>query len=248
MALREMTGNEVFVQISVHLGIRTYPLEAGMITICVTSDILAIGADHLKDKEEEFSLDPTTTNNPCITCFFMYARTFLAAHVVLLALVLSRCPMSTLLATAMFVVPALLWTTPISFKKFWLISRRLHGRFGRDNYQPSRSAPELVIKRVPGMKAIFNGTIRGRGIYAVVFSVLSGSGNLTSTLPSPWSVVQLIIMADVRDFEEDMKAGVPTIPVLLGSILKIKVILTLSIRRSSGVDTGQRLAKKGVLV
>jgi 4-hydroxybenzoate polyprenyltransferase len=33
-------------------------------------------------------------------------------------------------------------------------------------------------------------------------------------------------MTDVRDFEDDMKAGVPTIPVLLGSVLKTKVILT----------------------
>jgi 4-hydroxybenzoate polyprenyltransferase len=33
-------------------------------------------------------------------------------------------------------------------------------------------------------------------------------------------------MTDVRDFEDDMKTGVPTIPVLLGSVLKTKVILT----------------------
>jgi 4-hydroxybenzoate polyprenyltransferase len=33
-------------------------------------------------------------------------------------------------------------------------------------------------------------------------------------------------MTDVRDFEDDLKAGVPTIPVLLGSVLKTKVILT----------------------
>jgi 4-hydroxybenzoate polyprenyltransferase len=33
-------------------------------------------------------------------------------------------------------------------------------------------------------------------------------------------------MTDVRDFEDDMKADVPTIPVLLGSILRTKVILT----------------------
>ncbi|KAG2097032.1 uncharacterized protein F5147DRAFT_641444 [Suillus discolor] len=207
------------------------------ITVCVTSDILAIGADHLKDKEKEFSLDRTITNDPYLTCWFIYARTFLTANAVLLALVLSQCPISTLLTTAMFVVPALLWTTPISFKRFWVISRCLLGRFGSNRHQPSTSAPVLVIKRIPGMKAIFNGIIRGCGIYAVVFSVLSGSGNLTNTLPSPWSVVQLIvwstvnrschaIMTDVRDFEDDMKAGVPTIPVLLGSILKTKVILT----------------------
>ncbi|KAG1906360.1 uncharacterized protein F5891DRAFT_1182607 [Suillus fuscotomentosus] len=34
------------------------------ITICVTSDILAMGADHLKDKEEEFSSDRNNANDP----------------------------------------------------------------------------------------------------------------------------------------------------------------------------------------
>ncbi|KAG1871514.1 hypothetical protein F4604DRAFT_1583304 [Suillus subluteus] len=207
------------------------------ITICVTSDILAMGADHLKDKEEEFSSDCNNTNNPRLASWFIYARTFLATSAALLALALSQCPISTLLTTAAFVAPALLWTTPISFTKFALISRCLLGMFGGDKHQPSTSAPVLVIKRIPGMKAIFNGIIRGCGIYAVVLSVLSGSGNLTNTLPSPWSVVQLIvwstvnrschaIMTDIRDFEDDMKAGVPTIPVLLGSILKTKVVLT----------------------
>ncbi|KAG1906341.1 uncharacterized protein F5891DRAFT_1005197 [Suillus fuscotomentosus] len=207
------------------------------IIICVTSDILAMGADHLKDKKEQFSSDRNNANDPRLASWFLYARTFLTASAVLLAFALSQCPISTLLTTATFVAPALLWTTPISFKKFWLISRRLLGRFSGDRHQPSTSAPVLVIKRIPGMKAIFNGIIRGCGIYAVVFSVLSGSGNLTNTLPSPWSVAQLLIwstvnrschaiMTDVRDFEDDMKAGVPTIPVLLGSILRTKVILT----------------------
>ncbi|KAG2031356.1 hypothetical protein BDR03DRAFT_905071 [Suillus americanus] len=207
------------------------------IIICVTSDILAMGADHLKDKEEEFSSDCNNADDPRLTSWFIYARTFLTASAVLLALALSQCPFSTFLTTAVFVAPALLWTTPISFKKFALISRHLFGRLGEDKHQPSTTAPVLVIKRIPGMKAIFNGIVRGCGIYTVVLSVLSGSGNLTSMLPSPWSVVQLIvwstvnrschaIMTDVRDFEDDMEAGVPTIPVLLGSILKTKVILT----------------------
>ncbi|KAG1852283.1 hypothetical protein DFJ58DRAFT_885515 [Suillus subalutaceus] len=207
------------------------------ITICVTSDILAVGADHLKDKEEEFSSDCNNTNNPRLASWFIYARTLLATSAALLALALSQCPISTLLTTAAFVAPALLWTTPISFTKFAPISRCLLGMFSGDKHEPSTSAPVLVIKRIPGMKAIFNGIIRGCGIYAVVLSVLSGSGNLTNTLPSPWSVVQLIvwstvnrschaIMTDIRDFEDDMKAGVPTIPVLLGSILKTKVVLT----------------------
>ncbi|KAG2335286.1 hypothetical protein BDR05DRAFT_631155, partial [Suillus weaverae] len=102
------------------------------ITICVTSDILAMGADHLKDKEEEFSSDHNNANDPRLASWFIYARAFLTASAVLLALALSQCPVSTLLTTAAFVAPALLWTTPISFKKFGLISRRLLGRFGGD--------------------------------------------------------------------------------------------------------------------
>lgn len=35
-------------------------------------------------------------------------------------------------------------------------------------------------------------------------------------------------MTDVRDFDEDEKAGVPTIPVLLGSPLKTRILLTVS--------------------
>ncbi|KAG2357122.1 hypothetical protein BDR07DRAFT_1363509 [Suillus spraguei] len=209
------------------------------ITICVTSDILVMGADHLKDnlKEEEFWLDRNNAKNPCLASWFIYARTFLTANAVLLVSALFQCPISTLFTTATFVAPALLWTTPISFKKIGLISRRLLGRSGADKHQPSTASHVLVIKRIPGMKAIFNGIIRGCGIYAVVFSVLLGSGNLTNTLPSPWNVVQLVvwstvnrschaIMTDVRDFEDDMTTGVPTIPVLLGSIPKTKVILT----------------------
>ncbi|KAG2141940.1 hypothetical protein DEU56DRAFT_271565 [Suillus clintonianus] len=207
------------------------------ITICVTSDILAMGADHLRDKEEEFSSDRNNANDPRLASWFGYARTFLTASAMLLALALSLCPLSTLLTTAAFIAPALLWNTPISFKKLGLISRRLLGSFVKDSHKPSTSTPILVIKRVPGMKAIFSGIIRACGIYTVVLTVLSGSGSLTNTLPSPWSTVQLIVwstvnrschaaMNDVRDFEDDLKAGVPTIPVLLGSVRKTKVILT----------------------
>ncbi|KAG2031358.1 hypothetical protein BDR03DRAFT_972713 [Suillus americanus] len=207
------------------------------IIICVTSDILAIGADHLKDKEEVFSSNSNNAHDPRLACWFVYARTFLTADAVLLTLALSVCPISTVLATAVFVLPALLWTTPLNFANFELMLKSLLGRSGEDEHQPPASAPILVIKRIPGMKAIFNGIIRGCGIYIVVLTVLSGSGSLTETLPSPWSTVQLIvwstvnrschaIMTDVRDFEDDMKTGVPTIPVCLGSIRKTKVLLT----------------------
>lgn len=35
------------------------------------------------------------------------------------------------------------------------------------------------------------------------------------------------IMTDVRDYDEDVKTGVPTIPVLLGSALKTRMVLSV---------------------
>ncbi|KAG1871521.1 hypothetical protein F4604DRAFT_1681619 [Suillus subluteus] len=99
-----------------------------LITICVTSDIIAMGADHLKDKEEEILSDHNNANDPRLT-----------SCAVLLALALSQCPISTLLTTAAFVIPALLWTTLISFKKFALILRHLLEKFGGGKHQPSTS-------------------------------------------------------------------------------------------------------------
>ncbi|KAG0701459.1 hypothetical protein DFH29DRAFT_564828 [Suillus ampliporus] len=207
------------------------------ITICVMSDILAIGSDHLKDQESEFlSAHHNADGENNIASWFTYARTFLTASAVLLALALFLCPVSTLLTTAVVVAPALLWTTPIDFNKFEFVLKRLLGKSGRAE-RPSTSMPVLVIKRIPGMKAIFNGLIRGCGLYAIVFSALSGSGSLTDALPSPWTATQVIvwstvnrtchaILTDVRDFEDDLKAGVSTIPVLLGSFRKTKVMLT----------------------
>jgi hypothetical protein len=156
------------------------------ITICVMSDILAIGADHLKDKKEEFLSNHNNANDPRLASWFIYARTFLAACAGLLALALSQCPISTLLTTAAFVAPALLWTTPISFNKFALILRHLLGRFRRDKHQPSASAPVLVIKRIPGMKAIFNGIIRG---YVRIFALSNARVNQCSSdvASIPWS-------------------------------------------------------------
>ncbi|KAG1747825.1 uncharacterized protein EDB91DRAFT_46624 [Suillus paluster] len=200
------------------------------ITICVTSDILAIGIDHLKDQEDEFSSHHKDANDRYLTSLFACARTFLAFSAVVLGLTLLLCSMWTLLATAAFVVPALLWTTQINLEKFKLI-------LNEDKHQPPTPASPLVIKRIPGMKAIFNGIIRGCGTYIVVQTVLSGSGNLNSALPSPWTNSQLIVwstvnrachavMTDVRDFEDDLKTGVPTIPILIGSVVKTKLVLT----------------------
>ncbi|KAG1722872.1 hypothetical protein EDB19DRAFT_1645580 [Suillus lakei] len=110
--------------------------------------------------------------------------------------------------TAIFTTPAFLWATPIDP---WRIG-----------YSSLRSGTPFIIKRVPGMKAIFNGIIRGYSDYNVL----------------PWTIIKTVIwltvnhichsiMTDVRDFDEDDKAGVLTIPVLLGSPLKTWIVLTI---------------------
>ncbi|KAG1730253.1 uncharacterized protein EDB91DRAFT_1059590 [Suillus paluster] len=207
------------------------------ISICVASDILVIGADHLKDQEDEFTSHHDNVNDRHLVSLFVYAKVFFAVSAVVLGLTLLLCPIRTLLATAVFVVPALLWTTPINLKDLRLNLKRLIGIdvFGEDKHQARKST--LVIKRIPGMKAIFNGIIRGCGLYVVVRTVLFGSGSLNHALPSPWTSAQLIawstvdrvchaVMTDVRDFENDLKTGVPTIPILIGSVVKTKLVLT----------------------
>ncbi|KAG1747917.1 uncharacterized protein EDB91DRAFT_1245386 [Suillus paluster] len=200
------------------------------------SDILAIEADHLKDQKDEFSYHHNDAKDRHLISWFAYARTFLTASAVLLGLTLWLCPISTLLATAAFVVLALLWTTPINLSKFGLILKRLIGISGEDEHQPLTSTSTLVIKRIPGMKAIFNGIIRE---YVCMFAAnrCDLSGRFSSAMLSPWTSVQLIVwstanctchavMTDVRDFEDDLKTGVPTIPILIGSIVKTRLVLT----------------------
>ncbi|KAG2138151.1 hypothetical protein BD769DRAFT_1601179 [Suillus cothurnatus] len=86
----------------------------------------------------------------------------------------------------------------------------------------------FIIKRVPGMKAIFDGIIRG---YLSWQSVNNAP---------PWTIIETVIwstvnrtchclpniLADARDYDEDVKTGVPTIPVLLKSSLKTWMVLT----------------------
>ncbi|KAG2111890.1 hypothetical protein BD769DRAFT_1364710, partial [Suillus cothurnatus] len=93
-----------------------------------------------------------------------------------------------------------------------------------------------IIKRVPGMKAIFDGIIRGYGLFLVVHSTFQLSWQSVNNAP-PWTIIETVIwstvnrtchciLADVRDYDEDAKTGVPTIPVLLKSSLKTWMVLT----------------------
>ncbi|KAG1753492.1 hypothetical protein EDB19DRAFT_1669549 [Suillus lakei] len=141
---------------------------------------------------------------------------------------------------ALFAAPAFLWATPLEFGWIGTVLKR----FTRTNYDQEaeydspKSNEPFIIKRVPGMKAIFDGIIRGCGTFFVVHSTLQLSWNSAHNA-LPWTIIETIvwstvnrtchcIMTDVRDYDEDEKAGVPTIPVLLESPLKTRVVLTVA--------------------
>ncbi|KAG1822206.1 hypothetical protein EV424DRAFT_1399378 [Suillus variegatus] len=177
------------------------------IVICATSDVLVIAADHLKDQEFRFT---------------PLARIFLALNAVA----------APTLFTAIFTSPAFLWTTPLDVSRIGTMLKRLIGA----NYsqEMDKARKPFIIKRVPGMKAFFSGTIRSCGVFLVVQSALQSPWKSTHNA-LPWTIAETLVWSmvnrtghcDVRDYDEDKEAGVPTIPVLLDSLLKTRMILTV---------------------
>ncbi|KAF8884285.1 hypothetical protein CPB84DRAFT_1685923 [Gymnopilus junonius] len=199
------------------------------VTICVASDIVTIGLDHYNDQASSLECAKQTANNNVLN-LFSRAKMLLIVSAVLLLAALSLCPPATWAITACFVTPALLWDTTLFY---WRTPVRRNREKKNDDAKRG-----FVIKRIPGMKAIFIGIIRGCGTYAVVRSILSNSTSIGGTGSSgPWSPHEIVIwstinrachavMADVRDFDEDWKLQVPTIPVLMKSVFRTQALLT----------------------
>ncbi|KAG2157809.1 uncharacterized protein EDB93DRAFT_817127 [Suillus bovinus] len=205
------------------------------IAICATCDVLTIGMDHMKDQEAEIG----TPGAAVVKRLTPLARIFMAFNASLLAVALCQSPPKVTLVTAFFTVPAFLWTTPI---ELWRISAVLKKFIGANHDQelktdsPQTNEP-LIIKRIPGVKALFSGIIRGCGVFCVVYSTLQVSSQ-SAYNPPPWTIFETVIwstvnrtchciLADVRDYDEDKKTAVPTIPVLLDSPLKTRILLTV---------------------
>jgi hypothetical protein len=223
---------------AIHSSLLSYEIAGQLdwrpITVCLTCDVLVTSIDHLKDQEVVISARGTAAMKR-FTSLFHLARTFLALNASLLVMALYQGPSKTTLFTAVFTTPAFLWATPLDLQ--W-IGRVL--RFTWANYDQEdslRTNKPFIIKRVPGMKAIFDGIIRGCGAFLVVHSALQLSCQSSHNAP-PWTIIETIIwstvnrtchsvMTDVRDYDEDKKAGVPTIPVLLESPLKTRIVLTV---------------------
>ncbi|KAG0703672.1 hypothetical protein DFH29DRAFT_850074 [Suillus ampliporus] len=209
------------------------------ITIWVTCDIIAIIIDHLMDQEEAVAAAGAEFVKR-FTPLINLGRAFLALNTAALVIALSQCPPETTMVTAVFAAPAFLWATPIKPQRIGAMLKNFMGVNNvKEGESPApKSSGSLVIKRVPGMKAVFNGVIRGCGVFFVVNSALQVSRPLDQVSAAPpWIILEAIIwstvnrtchavMTDVRDFHDDFKVGVPTIPVLLGSPFKTRVVLT----------------------
>ncbi|KAG2116811.1 hypothetical protein DEU56DRAFT_839905 [Suillus clintonianus] len=213
-------------------------LEWRAITVCVTCDILAVGVDHFKDQE----IDIRACGAAVVKRFaplFYFARIFLVLNASLLVIALCQSPPKMTIVTAVFTAPAFLWATPLYPQRIGAVMERFIRAKHVQEVGHNSSIPggPFIIKRIPGMKAIFNGIIRGCGIFFVVHSALQELWK-SDYNALPWSIIETVIwstvnrichsiMTDVRDFDEDEKAGVPTIPVLLGSPLKTRIVLTI---------------------
>jgi hypothetical protein len=204
------------------------------IAICSACDILVIGVDHVRDQEVVISALGAATMKR-FTPVFHAARIFLALITSLLVMALSQCPSETVFLTAVFTTPAFLWATPLDLQ--WIgraLKRFMWMNYGQED-SPGSGKP-FIIKRVPGMKAIFDGIIRGYGLFLVVHSTFQLPWQSANNTP-PWTIIETVIwsvvnrtchciLTDVRDYDEDVKTGVPTIPVLLKSPFKTRMFLT----------------------
>ncbi|KAG1768555.1 hypothetical protein EDD22DRAFT_872383 [Suillus occidentalis] len=168
------------------------------ITICVTSDILAVGVDHLKDQEVIISAWGATVMKRYVP-LFQLGRTFMALNALLLVMTLCQSPPKTAFLTAGFAVPAFLWATPLRFQRIGAgLKRFIWSNYDQDvEYDSPKSNKPFIIKEVPGMKAIFDGTIRGCGMPLVVQSVLQVSWQSAHN-PPPWTIMETIIWSTVN--------------------------------------------------
>lgn len=126
------------------------------VAICVSSDILTIGLDHYKDQAPSL-VDALNNASTRVLQVFYHARILLLLSTTLLCVALSHSPPATWMITGIFIAPALLWNTPLSI--------RIPGHSSQNEFRTEKDQqkPEgaFVIKRIPGMKALFIGIIRG---------------------------------------------------------------------------------------
>ncbi|OCH84305.1 hypothetical protein OBBRIDRAFT_786341 [Obba rivulosa] len=198
------------------------------VTITVASDILAIGIDHYFDHGSSLAFARKTGDLATLSVFAQ-ARLMLITSTVVLGAALLCSPPLTWAMVIIFFGPACIW----DFNLLRLFEHRMSNEFGEGR----RTKRKLSVKRIPGIKNVIVGIIRGGGTFAVVYSVLEPMASSISSNSQIWTAEQIVIwsivnrgchsvMGDIRDFHDDQEKQVPTIPVLLNSVYKCKILLT----------------------
>ncbi|EMD31213.1 hypothetical protein CERSUDRAFT_127520 [Gelatoporia subvermispora B] len=205
------------------------------IAITVSSDIIAIGIDHYFDHAGSF-VHAKKTGDVAALSVFKRARLMLIASAVVLSVALVCSPPLTWVMVTIFFGPAFIWD--VNLLDIFSPSRDPDLLRQKDEARKQNIVKKkLSVKRIPGMKSLLVGIIRGGGTFAVVYSVLEPITGSVGGHSQMWTAKQIVIwsivnrachavMADVRDFPEDKEKRIPTIPVLLDSVWKTKTLVT----------------------
>jgi len=200
------------------------------VAITISSDILAIGMDHYFDYRPSLKLATETADN-AVLGVFNCALFMLISSAVVLAVALLCSPPLTWAMVAILFGPAFIWDLDLLyiFRSLW-----------PNNTWLSDGQKKLSVKRIPGIKGLLIGIIRGGGTFAVVYSVLTPLASASGAVAHSqmWTTKQIVIwsivnrgchsvMGDVRDYPEDREKQIPTLPVLFDSVLKTKILLTV---------------------
>lgn len=186
-----------------------------IVALC-SADYIGYGLDHYLDQAPVYA-QARELDDRDVLSVFSRARIYLILNAAALLIGLLCCPPSTWVLVACILVPALLWNTPLfDWPAVTSIGDAKH---------------TFVLKRVPVMKAVFVGVIRGSGFFPVIWSVMSAPVSRTwdPVRLMVWSTINWTCMSithDMRDFEEDKTARIPTIPVLLGSVYGARMLIT----------------------
>lgn len=175
----------------------------------MASDILAIGMDHYFD-QEPMQVHALKTSNTEMIAIFKQAKVLLFSNAAILLSTLALCPPWTWLMVTVFFGPAFVW----DFKLLIFGGQRHQKKQEQSNQKAEEKA--FSIKRIPGMKAVLIGIIRGCvlwphpsyprltvsrfscGTFAVVNSVLARSIPAAANNPSIWNPIQIIVWSTIN--------------------------------------------------
>lgn len=140
-------------------------------------DYACLALDHYHDHRQS-QIQARETGNKEVLNLFQMAQLMLLATTSLIVITLAQCPLDTTITTACVTAPAFLWD--ITLFTF--------------NYR-GKEEP-VSIKRIPGIKPILVGIVRGFGTYSIVSSILQRE--YTYIPIYPWNAGQIVVWVTIN--------------------------------------------------